>query len=296
MRRRPSNASNPLVLELYARTVRHEPKGNYPARLLVRPSARQQHFVDRAAEYLLHCLVRRKATEAGAEVHLGMTPVEARLREAFDFDVYKPSLKVWNDHVRGAESVFKAFADGGDVPPVRLLMACQAMAQLEFVTLEGRKRMDPVRMNPVTHGELIKFWRILDEDRSLQPHSLVVIRPMMAGTGSIVPTQASMIVDGTLIELTDRKVVCIDPNDLRRLAAKAAQATVCGIRPEGDGPGQVPVDRVALMFPRYNRLMEFRLEEIFGADGWERYLDGFAELAGMERECEMEPDFMPMMG
>jgi hypothetical protein len=55
------------------------------------------------------------------------------------------------------------------------------------------------------------------------------------------------------------------------------------------------VDRVALLFTRQNRLIEFGIEELFGADGWERYLDGFAELAAITREPEMEPDGMAMM-
>ncbi|MBO1905335.1 hypothetical protein KHP60_09530 [Microvirga sp. 3-52] len=56
------------------------------------------------------------------------------------------------------------------------------------------------------------------------------------------------------------------------------------------------MERLGLLFTRQNRLVEFGIEELFGADGWERYLDGFAELAGMEPEREREPDLMAMMG
>jgi hypothetical protein len=35
-------------------------------------------------------------------------------------------------------------------------------------------------------------------------------------------------------------------------------------------------------------LVEFGTHDLFGADGWERYLDGFAELAAIRREPEVE--------
>jgi hypothetical protein len=65
--------------------------------------------------------------------------------------------------------------------------------------------------------------------------------------------------------------------------------------PTRDGLGQVAVDRVAFLFTRHNRMLELSLEETFGSDGWDRYLDGFVQLAGIEAEREMEPDGMSMM-
>ena len=252
--------------------------------------------MDRAAEYLVHCLVRRLAVEAGAEVRIGESPAEARIRQAFDLDTYKPSLKEWSDHVRGAMAVFREFSDGGEAPHGRILTACQALAQLEFVTLEGRKRMDPVRIDPAIHAELLQFWKTLDTARLPQPCSLAITHPEIAGAGPVWPTQASLLVDGTLIQVASRTVASVAPDDLRLLAAKAAQAQLCGVLGNGGGPCPVPIDRVALMFTRHNRLMEFRLEEIFGADGLEQYLEGFAVSAGMDLERDREPDLMPMMG
>lgn len=294
MLRCPSFASTALMMELYNQTVRHVPKGDPRTALLVRPSALKRHIVDRAAEYLVHCLVRRMADEAGAEVRIGVSPAEARVRQAFDLDTYKPSLKEWSDHVRGAMEVFGEFAAGGQVPHGRILSACQALAHLEFVTLEGRKRMDPVRIDPAIHVELLQFWKTLDTARLPQPRSLAITHPEIAGAGPIWPTQASLFVDGTLIQVVARTVASVAPDDIRLLAAKAAQVQLCGVPGRGDGPSPFPVDRIALMFTRHNRLLEFSLDDVFGPDGWERYLNRFAQLAGIEAEREMEPHGMSM--
>lgn len=95
--------------------------------------------------------------------------------------------------------------------------------------------------------------------------------------------------------MTTRVDPAFNREDLRLVAAKAAQARLSGVLPKGDAPDPVAVDRIALIYARQNRLIEFDVEELFGADGWERYLNGFAELAGMEREREMEADGMSMM-
>jgi hypothetical protein len=116
-------------------------------------------------------------------------------------------------------------------------------------------------------------------------------RPMLEQLGSL----GQIRYPSSFVEVTDRKVVCIDPSDLRRLAAKAAQAPVRGAGTEDVRPGQVSVDQITLLFPSYNRLVGFSLDEIFVAGGWERHLDGFAELAGIERERETEADGMVMM-
>jgi hypothetical protein len=82
---------------------------------------------------------------------------------------------------------------------------------------------------------------------------------------------------------------------LRLLVARAAQAQLGGVLPKGDALDPVAVDRIGLLFTRQNRLVEFGIEELLGADGWERYLDGFAELAAIKWERDLEPDGMAMM-
>jgi hypothetical protein len=47
--------------------------------------------------------------------------------------------------------------------------------------------------------------------------------------------------------------------------------------------------RIALLFTWQNRLIEFGVEEVFGAEGRERCLDAFVELAAITRERELEP-------
>ncbi|HEV2564086.1 MAG TPA: hypothetical protein VGU19_03275 [Microvirga sp.] len=236
------------------------------------------------------------AVEAGAEVVTGLTPAERLVRSVFDFDVYRPSLRFWNDQVRGANEVFKVFAAGEDVPPGRLLSACQIMAQLEILNVEGRRKINPVTVNPSVHVELLKLWENLTLEDGLRPFSLAILDPAIQGAGVLTPTGTPLFVDGTLVEVVAKKGLIVNRDDLRRIAAKAAQARLCGLLPSNDRHGNVTVDRIAFLFTRHNRMMEFGLEEIFGSDGWERYLEGFADLAGMEPERELEPDLMPMMG
>lgn len=292
---KPFADTDPMIA-LYERTVCHEPTGDEFARRIVQDTSENPGIVARSLQYLVRCLVRRMAAEAGVDVVTGLTPAEAFVRSVFDFNVYRPSLRFWNDQVRVANEIFRTFADGGDVPPGRLLSACQVMAQLEILSVEGRRKINPVRVDPGIHVELLKFWESLTLERWLQPRSLAILDPAIPGAGVLKPTTATLFVDGTLVEVVAKKGLILNRDDLRRVASKAAQAQLCGLLPGSDRHGQVAVGRVGFLFTRHNRLMEFGLEEIFGPDGWERYLDGFAELAGMERECEMEPDLMPMMG
>jgi len=286
-RTKPFADTDPMI-GLYERTVRHEPMGDEFARRLVQGTSQNPGVAARSSQYLVRCLVRRMAAEAGVEVITGITPAEALVRSVFDFDVYRPSLRFWNDQVRGANEVFKAFADGGDVPPGQLLSACQIMAQLEILSVEGRRKINPVTVDPGIHVELLKFWETLTPGRWLHPRSIAILDPAILGAGALKPSSATLFVDGTLVEVVAKKGLIVNRDDLRRSAAKAAQAQLCGLLAGNDGNGRAAVDGIAFLFTRHNRMMEFGLEEIFGADGWERYLDGFAELAGIEREQAME--------
>lgn len=294
-RLKPFADTDPMIA-LYERTVRHEPTGDEFARRLVQDTSQNPGVVARSSQYLVRCLVRRMAAAAGVDIITGLTPAEVLVQSVFDFNVYRPSLRFWNDQVRGANEVFRVFAHGGNVPPGRLLSACQIMAQLEILSVEGRKRINPVTVDPRIHVELLKFWENLTLEHWLQPRSLAILDPAIPGAGVLNPTSAPLCVDGTLVEVVAKKGLIVNRDDIRRIAAKAAQAQLCGLLPGNDRHGNVTVDRIAFLFTRHNRMMEFGLEEIFGSDGWERYLDGFAELAGIEPEREMEPDLMPMMG
>lgn len=284
---------------LFNRTIRHVPTGNIGAPLLVRSSGTQPAIVFKSAEYLVRCLVRRMANEAGAEVRAGMLPAEARVRRVFYVPRFRPYLREWCDIVNEARAVFKEFADGGNVPRGSILNACQSLARLEVLhQTENSSRFAPVRINPAINGEVMAIWENLDADWLLRPRSLAILHPTFPKAGALGTASADLIVDGTLIDVTAAVEPTFTRESLRLLVAKAAQAQLGGVLPKSDTPDPVTVDRIALLFMRQNRLMEFGIDELFGPEGWERYLDGFAELAGMERERdrEMEPDLMPMMG
>jgi hypothetical protein len=252
----------------------------------------------RATEYLVRNLVRRMAVEAGAELRASMLPAEARVRQAFNVPRFKPYLREWCDHVNGARAVFKEFTEGGEVPRSRLVTACQSMALLETLLhsdIARFDRLDPARTDAAVGRELLTIWETLDARDLLAPSALAILHPQLARAGTLKGSNATLLVDGTLIDVTTRVEAKVNRNDLRLLAGKAAQARLGGILPKGDAPGTVAVDRIALLHARQNRMVEFGIEELFGADGWERYLDGFAELAAIEREPEMEADRRPMM-
>lgn len=124
-------------------------------------------------------------------------------------------------------------------------------------------RLDPARTDAAVGRELLAVWEALDAQSLLAPRALAILHPQIARAGALKGSSATLFVDGTLIDITTR-----------------AEA--------------VAVERVALLFTRQNRLSEFGINELFGADGWERYMDGFAELAAITREPEMEPEGMTM--
>jgi hypothetical protein len=76
-------------------------------------------------------------------------------------------------------------------------------------------------------------------------------------------------------------------------AGKAAQAQLESVLRRTTS-GEAAVDGSVLLYTRQNRLMEFSLHELFGADGWKRHLDRFAELAAITLEREMELDGVSM--
>lgn len=285
--------------ELFERTVRHAPTGRFEAPLLVRPSGGHTMVLQRATEYLVRSLVRRMAFEAGVELRVGMLPAEARVRQAFNMPRLKPYLREWCDHVNGARAVFKEFTEGAEVTRSRLVAACQSMALLETLLhsdFTRHDRFDPGRPNAAMGRELLAIWEALDALDLLTPSDLAILHPQLARSGTIKTSNATLFVDGTLIDVTTRAEAKVNRDDLRLLAGKAAQAQLGGVLPRGDAPGTVIVEMIALLYARQNRLMAFGIEELFGADGWERYLDGFAELAAIMRGPEMKPDLMPMMG
>jgi hypothetical protein len=282
--------------ELFERTIRHAPTGRFEAPLLVRPSGNHTMVVQRATEYLVRNLVRRMAVEAGTELRVSMLPAEARVRQAFNVARFKPYLSEWCDHVNAARAVFKEFTEGRDVTRGHLVTACQSMALLETLLqtdITRFDRFDPRRTDAATGRELMAIWETLDARDLLAPSALAILHPQLPRTGTLKASSATLLVDGTLIDVTTRAEAAVDRDDLRLLAGKAAQALLGGVLPKGATPGAV--DRIALLYARHNRLMEFGIEELFGADGWERYLDGCAELAAITREPEMEPEAMVMM-
>ncbi|MFC4171626.1 hypothetical protein ACFOYU_06095 [Microvirga sp. GCM10011540] len=126
---------------------------------------------------------------------------------------------------------------------------------------------DPGRPNAAVDRELLAIWETLDERDVLAPGALAILHPQLARAGVLKASNATLFIDGTLIDVTTRAQPAVDRDDLRLLIGKAAQAQLGGVLPNGDAPGPVTVEKVALLYARQNRLMEFGVEDLFGADG-----------------------------
>jgi hypothetical protein len=217
--------------ELFERTVRHAPTGRFEAALLVRPSGSHTMVFQRATEYLVRNLVRRMAVEAGAELRVSMLSAEARVRQAFNMPRLKPYLRDWCDHVNAARAVFKEFTEGGEVSRSRLVTACQSMALLETLLnsdIARFDRLDPARTDAAVGRELLAIWEALDARDLLAPSAVAVLHPQLARAGTLKTSGATLLVDGTLIDVTTRADAKVNREDLRLLAGKAAQARLGG--------------------------------------------------------------------
>jgi hypothetical protein len=229
------------------------------------------------------CALNR--ANAGAELCPGMMPDP--LRMAFYVRRLASHAKEWWSDLVDAKTVMEEFAEGGQVPRESLFNTCQAMSLLENRLRVDDSKFDPVRLDRSVTRELLAIWDNLDAQELLAPRSLAVLHPRLARAGTLPTSTANLSVDGTLIDVKTVETPIVERVFMRQLVGKAAQAQLGSVQPKGDAPGKVAVDRIAFLFTRQKRLIEFGIEELFGAEGWERSLDGFAELAGIEREREM---------
>jgi hypothetical protein len=212
--------------DLFERTIRHVPTGRFEATLQVRPRGSHSTVIQRATEYLIRNLIGRMAVEDGTDLLVGKLPAEARVRQAFPVLRFRPYLKDWCDHVNEARAVFKEFTDGGDVGRSRMATACQSMALLEILlqgdVIASARTFDPGKRSATVNADLLTIWDVLEARELLAPRSFAILHPQFARAGSVGPSAAALLVDGTLIDVTTKAEAALERDNLRLLVGKAA--------------------------------------------------------------------------